>query len=473
LGAAIRAIWRIPVEAGGVVLVLAALALGGCGPKTSPGEPPVIVTESVPSAMVGAAYVGQLSSEGGVAPLSWSLESPARPLSWLALDVNGRLSGTPSEVVFPAARFLVTLSDAAGRSDTRDLAIEVRACDDGTVRACGVSEGNACLVGSQRCEGGRFLACSGGTPSLELEHCGPDCNGCGERADECRDGRCRCGGGGACESAAAPSCCGGDCVDRQSDLDHCGECGQSCLDRDGDGVVDAPSGTNPVCAGGSCTYACAPGHARCDPNSESCVSVMDDVQRCGQCNTQCNANLPNTQNPTCQDGVCGAVCLNGFADCNGDVQRDGCEINLRSDAANCGACGNVCNRPNRVNACELGQCSLACKPGWADLTPIQEGQPDDGCETSLNTVLNCGAVGNVCGNGANATPICVNGVCGLTCQAGYGNCDGALGNGCEVRLSSSPNHCGSCGNACSQGMSCVNSQCCEMEHLPGQPPRCL
>lgn len=473
MNAAIRDNESISISAGRSVLIVAALALAlaGCGPKDAP---PVILTEVVPIATVGAAYSGQLSSEGGTAPVSWSLATPPQSLGWLTIDSNGRLSGIPQEVVSPAARFSVTLSDAEGRTDVREFSLEVRACFAGAVRACGISEGNACLVGSQLCEGGRFLACSGGAPSRTLEHCGPNCGGCGDRGDECRDGHCRCGTGGACESAAAPNCCFGDCVDRQSDVVNCGKCGQSCHDRDGNGVDDAPSGTTPACEAGSCTYACAPGHARCDPGSDSCVNVMYDVDRCGSCDVKCSASLANTQYPICRAGVCGAVCLAGYLDCNVNTEKDGCEVDSRVDPRNCGACGVTCRRPNGVNTCSNGECSLACAAGWADLNgPPQPGQLDDGCETSLNTVQNCGAVGKVCAGAVNALPVCESGVCGLSCVAGFGNCNGNPADGCEVSLKNSSNHCGGCGNVCSGDAVCKDSVCCIVTQIPGQPPRCL
>ena len=44
------------------------------------------------------------------------------------------------------------------------------------------------------------------------------------------------------------------------------------------------------------------------------------------------------------------------------------------------------------------------------------------------------------------------------CPPGYGDCDGGFTTGCETRLSTDEN-CGSCGNACSDGMSCADGTC--------------
>jgi hypothetical protein len=37
------------------------------------------------------------------------------------------------------------------------------------------------------------------------------------------------------------------------------------------------------------------------------------------------------------------------------------------------------------------------------------------------------------------------------CNAGFVNCDGSAGNGCEVDLASSASTCGACGNRCASG----------------------
>jgi len=55
-------------------------------------------------------------------------------------------------------------------------------------------------------------------------------------------------------------------------------------------------------------------------------------------------------------GVCGlGTCNAGFGDCNG-MPADGCEVNLATNNANCGACGNVCTGGN---VCKQGTCAPA------------------------------------------------------------------------------------------------------------------
>jgi hypothetical protein len=64
--------------------------------------------------------------------------------------------------------------------------------------------------------------------------------------------------------------------------------------------------------------------------------------------------LPNT---VCDDGGC--ACAPGFDNCDGTFSN-GCEANLSSDPANCGACGNACSG----GACVAGACQAPA--GGAD-----------------------------------------------------------------------------------------------------------
>jgi hypothetical protein len=80
--------------------------------------------------------------------------------------------------------------------------------------------------------------------------------------------------------------------------------------------------------------------------------------------------------------------------------------------------------------------------------------------TPLDTLTNCGSCGNACSSPANGSAACVAGTCGVSsCNAGWGNCDGNVSNGCETELRSNPNNCGSCGHVCPVGFSCVASVC--------------
>src|SRR5262245_16739410 len=53
-----------------------------------------------------------------------------------------------------------------------------------------------------------------------------------------------------------------------------------------------------------------------------------------------------------------------------------------------------------------------------------------------------------CAKGPNSAPVCKAGVCGLTCTAGFTDCDGRGETGCEARLPGDPKNCGACGRDC-------------------------
>ena len=46
--------------------------------------------------------------------------------------------------------------------------------------------------------------------------------------------------------------------------------------------------------------------------------------------------------------------------------------------------------------------------------------------------------------------VCSAGTClaGLSCPAGYADCDGISANGCEIDINADPSNCGVCGNVC-------------------------
>jgi len=59
-----------------------------------------------------------------------------------------------------------------------------------------------------------------------------------------------------------------------------------------------------------------------------------------------------------------------------------------------------------------------------------------------------------------ATPFCTNGSCGFNCNAGFQNCNGIPGDGCETNITSNPQNCSSCGNVCPGfGQATANVSC--------------
>ena len=145
----------------------------------------------------------------------------------------------------------------------------------------------------------------------------------------------------------------------------------------------------------------------------------------------------------CTGGVCAAASCPGlFAECDADL-RTVCETSLQT-VTDCGACGAACTPANAVGSCPGGTCRVgSCTAGWGDC----DGSPANGCERSLFDVSSCGACGRACAL-PQATAACPAGSCIVaSCQAGWGDCDRDSRNGCERSLTDVSN-CGACGRAC-------------------------
>ncbi len=87
-----------------------------------------------------------------------------------------------------------------------------------------------------------------------------------------------------------------------------------------------------------------------------CADLLNDPDHCGGCMLACPYAGPRQQR-ACDKGVCVVSCAEGFGDCNGDP-TDGCETDLRSHPANCGACGVSCDLA-LGQPCVEGQCLVA------------------------------------------------------------------------------------------------------------------
>ncbi len=223
-----------------------------------------------------------------------------------------------------------------------------------------------------------------------------------------------------------------------------------------------------VCTGMACVpgcndrQACPTGEACC---AGACRRTQSDVTNCGTCGLTCS--LPGAVAGCAMARCTVAACTAGLGDCDGSA-ANGCEVDTRSAVAHCGACGNAC--PSGANAtatCAMGRCGLRCADGFADC----DGNAANGCEVNTATsTANCGGCGTVCAAGANATATCAAGRCGSVCADGFGDCDGNPANGCEARLTSDPSRCGTCATVCAGGTN-ARAVCatgiCQLECAPG------
>ncbi len=260
----------------------------------------------------------------------------------------------------------------------------------------------------------------------------------------------------SCQAPPGFAAAGGDCDD--SDNQRHPGVDELCdgVDQDCNGIIDeAPSATlscptdlstaQPLCLSGTCGLMCNPGMDNCDGAlANGCEALLaGDASNCGACGVSCGG--PN-QLGSCTAGACD--CSLGWEDCNGDPS-DGCETNTDFDKANCGGCSRFCGFNNGLAICSGGSCTLgSCVPGWDNC----DSDPVNGCEKSVQSVLECGACGNDCTALAGvASATCQSDRCEINrCVGGVDDCDGDPNNGCEVTLATDANNCGRCGLSCNQ-----------------------
>ena len=249
-------------------------------------------------------------------------------------------------------------------------------------------------------------------------------------------------------------CCDGKCADRFNDAANCGACGKVC-----DTVANANSG----CVNGSCAVTmCKAGFGDCDTKAANgCESdVTSDLAHCGACGTPC-AKAPNTT-VKCEASKCVYECVADFADCDAN-QQNGCETSTSTNPKNCGGCGKTCpDLPNAATvACSAGACIVeTCSQNFSDCNK----NPGDGCEANITAdANNCAGCGKRCPAVMNGSPGCAASSCGVgKCNASFGDCDGNVLNGCEQDLTADAKNCGACGMACmaqNAVLSCQAAKC--------------
>lgn len=252
-------------------------------------------------------------------------------------------------------------------------------CAEGSVCTVGPAgaecSSTTCLPNSRKCVGNVLLACAGDGTSWNTVVA------CPARGQRCYFGECR-------SMICAP--------------------GQAFCDPTGLRLCDS-TGTLSVL-----TQACA-AEEFCDPRTLACaegVCVAEASTCAGTVATSCDAygtsyavggtDCDDLPGQTCVEGSC--VCQPGLANCNGLVD-DGCETDIATDFENCMTCGATCSSLNLVDVSCDGGCRGQCVAGFAD---CNDDKQRDGCEVELATSAeHCGACGSAC----SVDTTCVNGVC--------------------------------------------------------------
>jgi hypothetical protein len=336
----------------------------------------------------------------------------------------------------------------------------------------------ACPTGYQ-CGPDNHCYKSGQVPPADMSAVPPDmAMAC--TATSCKGGPkpvCDTGSGACVECLMDDNCPSGKVCDNKACVAGC-NAGHGC--PDGGGMCDVTSKMCKVCMKDA---DCGGGTPRCDTSTGNCVEClpMNDNcpmgKFCGQvnsvytCQTGCQtvADCPKLDGGGMQD-CCNHVCVDTDVDgqncgmCANDCGKESCCggkcSDVTMDVGNCGLCGNACTGKNAVWSCATSMCNVtSCSQGFGDCN----GSAGDGCESTLATdVNNCSKCNMKCAF-ANATASCVAGACGIAmCNAGFGNCDGSLMNGCEASTASDVNNCGMCGMKCAfanASATCVNGKC--------------
>lgn len=330
-------------------------------------------------------------------------------------------------------------------------------CDPSTCDPCALPNASPVCVNG---------ACDVGACSPDFENCDADPKtGCevNTETDPAQCGGC----GSACVTPnGAPSCVAGSCA--------VGSCSAPFVDCDGDatngcesdpkfdpencGACGAPCAAGESCEAGVCGVFCPPGKANCDGDAlNGCETDLGTTSNCGFCGDACS--LANASATCAPGGTCAIdACDAGFEDCDVNA-ANGCETDTQGSALDCGSCGNACpSGPSGAAICASGACALVCDAGFADC----DGLPLDGCEVSTSTVTDCGSCGNTCPTPAQSTAVCSGGACGFVCSAPFADCNSGAADGCETNTAIDPQSCGACGLACSianGAASCAGGSC--------------
>ena len=249
---------------------------------------------------------------------------------------------------------------------------------------------------------------------------------------ECPTGNI-CGEDGFCRTQ--PKCpsgsalCNGECLTLNRH-DSCGACPSSAATTAHQGACADAEFCNVASSvtASTCATFCKPGLNLC---GNTCNDLTSDAANCGACGNICSAGS------ACIAGTCQLKCQTGLEICGGLC------VDKSSDRANCGACSNPCPSGQ---ICSSGSCVVSCLAGEKQC-PAPGGQI---CTDTSSDSANCGLCGVACDPGKR----CVGGACALSCQPGLDNCNGKC-----VDKSSDRGNCGACGNACGQGLVCLNGAC--------------
>ncbi len=339
-----------------------------------------------------------------------------------------------------SAGFLDCTSQA-GCETTKGTTSNCRSCGESCTNAHGTAACNTTSGCTFTCSGADFGNCDSNpnngcetslTSLTDCHTCNTPCDIAGS-SESCSTGACL---ATTCTAGFDDCDSNGSCETALNTVTNCNACGHTCSAQNGTTTCTGSAGSY------VCTPSCSAGFKSCDGNPDNgCERSVTTLTDCGNCNVACS--FPNAS-ASCATGTCTfGSCTAGFVNCDGNASN-GCEVQLGT-ISNCAACGNACTNGHGKNGCAGSpgnyDCAPTCDAGYASC----DANPDNGCETPLNTLTDCGGCGVPC-SAPHGSASCTSGACVLTgCSAGFADCNASAG--CETQLGTSSN-CASCGDAC-------------------------
>ncbi|MFP4597169.1 MAG: hypothetical protein ACOC9W_01500 [Persicimonas sp.] len=206
-------------------------------------------------------------------------------------------------------------TDGGFEADALEVLVDVGEDTPETVSIALSGDYGVCAPGTEDCDGDLSNGCE-----VDIDSDPSNCGGCGTRCvfdnatAACVDGSCELD---SCSNNY--DSCDGDiatgCEANLNSLEHCGGCDELCDFENAD----------ERCSSGSCLFeGCDDGFGDCDNDTDNgCeTDTNSNLSHCGGCGQACT--LPNA-NTECNTGSCDFVdCQSGWVDLNGDP-ADGCE----------------------------------------------------------------------------------------------------------------------------------------------------